>query len=320
MSLTRNSVLIIVISSIIVLVTAFAAYNFIQGATSSITTTSTSSGKVILRLATTTSFDATGLLNALKANFEKQNQNINLTWVAVGTGQAIEIARRGDADLVIVHSPLYEEQFIKDGYGIHGVRIAYNDFIIVGPASDPANVNSTKTVVEAFKKIAEAGAQGRTTFASRADKSGTHTKELEIWKNAGINASGQAWYRETGQGMAQTLRVANNLQGYTLADRATWYTLMSELNLKLVFEGDPTLLNIYRVFLINPTKYPSLHHGEAERFVLFLVSSETQTFIGNYTKGGQKLFNPLFGRLGEVGIQDPYEDQEVAYWKSKLRQ
>jgi len=319
MSITRNSILIIVISLIIVLVTAFTAYNFIQGSTSSITTTSTPSGKVLLRLATTTSFDATGLLNALKANFEKQNPNINLTWVAVGTGQAIEIARRGDADLVIVHSPLYEEQFIKDGYGIHGVRIAYNDFIIVGPASDPANVNSTKTVVDAFKKIAEAGEQGSTTFASRADKSGTHTKELEIWKNAGINASGQAWYKETGQGMAQTLRVANNLQGYTLTDRATWYTLMSELNLKLVFEGDPTLLNIYRVFLINQTKYPSLHHGEAERFVLFLVSPETQTFIGNYTKGGQKLFNPLFGRLGEVGIQDTYEDQEVAYWKSKLR-
>ncbi|MEM3402977.1 MAG: substrate-binding domain-containing protein [Nitrososphaeria archaeon] len=294
--------------------------NFITGTVSSTTTTNTSSEKVLLRLATTTSFDATGLLNALKAKFEDQNPNINLTWVAVGTGQAIEIARRGDVDLVIVHSPRYEEQFLKDGYGVHGVRIAFNDFIIVGPANDPAGLNSTKTVVEAFKRIAEAGAQGKTTFASRADKSGTHTKELEIWKNVGVNASGQGWYKETGQGMAQTLRLANNLQGYTLTDRATWYTLSSELGLKLVFERDPILLNIYRVFLIDPEKYPNLHHSEAERFVLFLVSPETQAFIGNYTKGGQRLFNPLFGRLSEVSIQDPYEDQQVTYWENKLRQ
>jgi len=313
-----------VLTFVAILIAALAVAYVSSSATTSNTmaetATATSAERVILRLATTTSFDATGLLSTLKTKFEKQNPNINVTWVAVGTGQAIEIARRGDVDLVIVHSPPYEEQFIKDGYGIHGVRIAYNEFIIVGPDSDPADVNSTKTVAEAFKKIAEAGAQGSANFVSRADKSGTHTKELEIWKNLGINASGQTWYKETGQGMAQTLRVANNLQGYTLTDRATWNTLMPELNLKLVSEGDPTLLNIYRVFLVNPAKYPNLHHEEAEKFVLFLVSPEGQAFIGNYTKGGQKLFSPLFGRLDEVGIQDPYEDQEVAYWKSKLGQ
>ena len=292
-----------------------------SSSTTKTTTTTTSPTKVILRLATTTSFDATGLLTAMKTIFEKQNSNINLSWVAVGTGQAIQIAKRGDADFVLVHSRPAEEQFIKDGYGIHGVTIAYNDFIIVGPNNDPANVNSTKTAVEAFQKIAAAGVQGKTTFASRGDQSGTNSKELEIWITAGVNASGQAWYKETGQGMSQTLRLANNLQGYTLTDRATWYTLKSELNLKLVFEGDPILLNLYRVFLINPEKFPGLQHTEAEKFVLFLVSPEIQAFIGNYTKGGQKLFKPVFGKLPiELGIFDPYEDQQVGYWMSKLGQ
>ena len=249
------------------------------------TTTSTSTGKVVLRLVT--SFGITDLLSALKTIFERQNPNITLTCDAgvwdpgtwePGTGQVIVKAERGDADFVITNTLPQEEQFIKDGYGIHGVRIAYNDYVIVGPASDPANVNSTKTAVDAFKKIAEAGMQGKTTFVSRADKSGINAKELEIWITAGwkggVNASGQAWYKETGQGMAETLTVANNLQGYTLTDRASYYALKSELNLKIVLEKDPTansLFNIYRVFLINPEKFPNLHHAEAEKFILFLV-------------------------------------------------
>jgi tungstate transport system substrate-binding protein len=255
----------------------------------------------------------------LKTIFEAENPNINLTWVAVGTGQALEIGKRGDADVVLVHARAQEDQFINGSYGIHGITIAYNDFVILGPNDDPAGINSTSTAAEAFKKIADLGTQGKTTFISRGDGSGTQIKELDIWKKAGINVTGQTWYKEVGQGMAQTLRIAENLQGYVLTDRATYYSLMQELSLKLLFEGDPFLLNTYRVMLINPAKFPYVHYAEAHKFVLFLVSPEIQEFIGNYTKGGLKLFNPVFGKTSTIGINDPYEDQEVAYWKSKLQ-
>ena len=286
---------------------------------STTTATSTYTPKVILRLATTTSFDATGLLAALKPFFEAQNPNINLTWVAVGTGQALEIGKRGDADVVLVHARAQEDQFISDGYGIHGITIAYNDFVILGPSNDPAGINSTSTAAEAFKKISELGAQGQAKFVSRGDLSGTHTKEKEIWKKAGVNYTGQPWYVEVGQGMLQTLRMAENLQGYVLTDRATYYSIIQELTLPLLFEKDPILLNPYRVMLINPAKFSYVHYAEAHKFILFLVSPEIQNFIGNYTKGGQKLFNPVFGNTSTIGINDPYEDQEVAYWKSKLQ-
>jgi tungstate transport system substrate-binding protein len=299
------------------------------------TATSTSSGKVVLRLVTTQSFAETGLLSALKTIFEKQNPDIDFTWDSgtweagawePGTGMALGIARRGDADFVITDTLPQEEQFINDGYGIHGVRIAYSDYVIVGPASDPANVNSTKTAVNAFKRISESGMRGKITFMSRADKSAINARELEIWLSTGVNAClpCQAWYRETREGMAQTLTVTNNLQGYTLTDRATYNELKSNLNLKIVFEKDPppmaALYNIYRAILINPEKFPNLHYAEAEKFILFLVSPEIQNFIGNYTKDGQKLLNPLFGKFSELGFQIPYEDQEVTYWRSKLGQ
>ncbi len=270
---------------------------------------------VVLRLATTTSFAETGFLDVIKTAFEKDNAGINLTWVAVGTGQALEIGKRGDADVVLVHSRPQEEQFIKDGYGVHGITIAYNDFLILGPVSDPANASSAKTAAEAFKNIAAANA----TFVSRADKSGTNTKEQSIWKLAGINASGKTWYKEAGQGMAATARMTDNLQGYTLCDRASYLTLQQELKLKIVLEGDPELLNPYRIMLINQTKFPSTHYAEAEKLVLFFVSPKGQELMGNYTKGGNKLFNPIFGKISTIGLIDPYDDNEVAYWKNKLK-
>lgn len=277
---------------------------------------STQKENVVLRLATTTSMSDTELLDKVKIEFEKANPGINLTWVAVGTGQAIEIGKRGDADAVLVHNRAMEQQFIKDGYGVHGVTIAYNDFIVVCPQNDPANLSSAKTVVEAFKKIASANA----TFVSRADKSGTNLMELDIWKNAGVNVTAkQEWYKEAGQGMAATLRMANNLQAYTLCDRATYLSLKQELNLKIVLEGDPQLLNLYRIILINKEKFPNAHYAEAEKLVIFFVSPKGQELMGNYTKGGNKLFNPIFGELGTLGVIDPYEDTEVAYWSNKLR-
>jgi len=273
----------------------------------------------IIRLATTTSVDNTGLLNYLKTYFENENPDINLTWVAVGTGQAIDIGTRGDADVVLCHYRPLEDQFIKDGYGINGVTIAYNDFIIVGPSNDTANVSSANNVVEAFRLIANSGSLGNATFVSRGDGSGTNLKELDIWKAAGLNASNQAWYKETGQGMSQTLTIADNLGAYTLTDRSTYISLTGKLKLKVIYENDPSLLNFYRVIIVNPAKYPNLHSAEAEKFVMFLVSNEGQTLIGNYTKKGQKLFNPAFGKLTQLGVNDTYEDEQVIYWQGKLK-
>lgn len=274
-----------------------------------------------LRIATTTSLDDTGLLDSLKARFEEENPNINLTWVAVGTGQAIEIAKRGDVDLVIVHNRAMENMFIDQGYGIHGVTIAWNDFVIVGPQDDPAGVARAKNAVEAFELIYQKCSLGMALFVSRGDRSGTNLRELEIWRKANLNATGEGWYIETGQGMVNTLRLANEKRAYILTDRATYMAVRDESGfaLKIIFEGDAlNLLNLYRVIIVNPDKFSNLHYEEAEKFVLFLISSEGQELIGKYTKKGQKLFNPAFGILKQLGIDDPYEEEEVAYWKNKL--
>ncbi|MBC7091692.1 MAG: substrate-binding domain-containing protein [Nitrososphaeria archaeon] len=281
--------------------------------------TTQAGGKVILRIATTTSLDATGLLNALKDRFEQKYPNVNVTWVAVGTGQAIEIGKRGDADLIIVHNRPIEDQFLQGGYGVHGITFAQNDFVILGPESDPVNVNSSKDVVEAFERIYQAGEAGKAVFVSRGDRSGTNLKELDIWKAAGLNATGKAWYVEAGQGMGQTLIMANEKQAYTLCDRSTFTSMKESVSLKILFEGDQRLMNFYRAILVNPEKFPHVEYDVAEKFVLFLVSEEGQNLIGNYKKGGQRLFNPIFGKIGLFGVNDPYESSQVEYWRSRLK-
>lgn len=274
----------------------------------------------VLRLATTTSVDNTGLLSYLKSHFEAKYRGINLTWVSVGTGQAIEIGKRGDADVILVHNRALEDQFIEEGYGMHGVTIAYNDFVVVGPIEDPANVMGAKSVVEAFQRIFNAGEAGKTLFISRGDASGTHLRELEIWNKTKLIVEGKQWYRETGSSMAATLRVTNQLQGYTITDRGTWLSMEGELSdLKILFENDPFLLNLYRIMLINPEKYQSINYDAAEKLVLFLTSSDGQNLIGNYTKNGLVLFNPVFEKLKELGFYDSYEDEQVAYWGGKLK-
>jgi tungstate transport system substrate-binding protein len=277
---------------------------------------------VNLKIATTTSLNDTGLLDALKAQFSKENPYINVTWVAVGTGQAIEIGKRGDVDLVLVHSRTLEDQFINGSYGVHGITIAWNDYVILGSQDDPANATSANSAIEAFKAIYDAGSSGQALFVSRADGSGTNVKEKDLWKKAKVNATGEAWYIESGSGMAATLRMANEKQAYTLSDRATYLALRDEqgFDLTICFEGDgKNLLNTYRAILVNPDMFPNLHYKEAEKYVLFLVSSEGQQLIDGYTKNGQKLFNSAFGKLDQLGINDPYEDNEVAYWTAKLQ-
>jgi len=277
---------------------------------------------VNLRIATTTSLNDTGLLDAIKAQFESENPYINVTWVAVGTGQAIEIGKRGDVDLVLVHSRAVEDQFINDGYGVHGITWAWNDYIIVGPDGDPANISSAANAIEAFDEIYDAGSLGLALFISRGDRSGTNNKEKDLWKKAGVNATGKDWYLESGQGMAATLRMSNEEQAYTLSDRATYLAVRDEsgFTLMICFEGDgKNLLNTYRAILVSPEMFPNTHYSEAEKYVLFLISSEGQQLIDDYTKNGQKLFNSAYGKLSQLGIDDPYEENEVAYWTGRLQ-
>ena len=277
---------------------------------------------VVLRIATTTSLDATGLLDAVKKSFQAKYPWINVTWVAVGTGQAVEIGKRGDADLIIVHNRDLENQFIAQGYGVHGITFAYNDFVLLGPPDDPAGIRGATGAVDAFKKIYAAAESGKTVFVSRGDKSGTNLRELEIWSLTGLDPKGKPWYKETGQGMAQTLMVADQLNAYTLSDRSTFLAFKDKIHLVILNEGDPKYLNLYRAILLNPQKYPHVHYNESLLYVTFLVSPEGQNLIGTYTKGGAKLFNVCFGNLTNLGVYDPYEydaiSGQVVFYRSLI--
>jgi len=277
-------------------------------------------GSKILRIATTTSLDATGLLGVLKHEFEKRNPGVSVTWVALGTGQALEVARRGDADLVLTHDRPLEDEFIKQGYGVHGVSFACNEFVVVGPPEDPAGVSGARDVLEVFRRISEAGERGEAVFVSRGDKSGTHVRELRIWSETGVDPRSRPWYMETGQGMAQTLMVADQLRGYTLVDSSTYTKFKERVGLRVLFRGDARLLNVYRAILVNPELFPWVNHQLAFEFTRFLVSLEGQRIVAEYEIGGVRPFQACFGKLGELGVHDPYEEEQVAYWLSKLRE
>jgi tungstate transport system substrate-binding protein len=209
--------------------------------------------------------------------------------VALGTGQALDMARRGDADVVFVHDKAAEEKFISEGFGVKRQEVMYNDFVVVGPPSDPAKLLGSEAI-EAFKKIAAAGAP----FVSRGDQSGTHKKELDLWKKAGADPAGQAWYINAGQGMGETARIASEKRAYTLIDRGTYLALRKTLDLGVVSEGAKDLLNTYRVIVVNPERHPSVHVEAARRFAEWLVTPETQKLIGEFgrDKYGQPLFVP----------------------------
>lgn len=240
-------------------------------------------------LATTTSTQDTGLLDVLVPAFEKK-YNVSVKTVAVGTGEAIEMGKRGDADVVLVHARSSEDAFVASGYGVNRKDVMYNEFFLVGPADDPAGVAETKTAVEAFKKIAEEKA----AFISRGDNSGTHKKELSIWSKCQLSPSGQTdtWYTEAGQGMGATLTMANEMNAYTLVDSGTWYAFMDKVDLKIVAQGDTALFNPYGVIAVNPEKYPNIHYNAAMAFINFITSEEGQKIIGDYRKNGHQLFIP----------------------------
>jgi tungstate transport system substrate-binding protein len=238
-------------------------------------------------LSTTTSTQDSGLLDVLIPIFEK-NTGYFVKTIAVGSGQAMAMGQKGEADVLLVHSPAAEKKFVDDGYGINRRIIMHNDFIIVGPPGDSAKIKGLKLASEAFKKIASA----QTLFLSRSDKSGTHVKEMDIWKAAGIKPEGEKWYQQTGLGMGQTLNVTAEKKGYTLADRGTYLALKKNLGLDILVEGDAILLNVYHVIEVNPAKWPKVNAAGGKAFADFMVSKDTQEIIRTF--GVEKFGSPLF--------------------------
>jgi tungstate transport system substrate-binding protein len=249
-----------------------------------------------LILATTTSTQDTGLLDVLIPIFEKKTGYFVKT-IAVGSGQAMTMGQKGEADVLLVHSPAAEKKFMEDGFGVSRRLVMHNDFVIVGPSDDPAKIKGLKSAGEAFKKMAAAQA----LFISRGDNSGTHAKEKDVWKVAGSKYEGEKWYQQTGLGMGQTLNVAAEKKGYTLADRGTYLALAKTLNLGVLVEGDAVLLNIYHVMEVNPQKWPKVNIAAAKAFADFMVSKETQDIVKTYgvDKYGSPLFFPDAGKKVE---------------------
>ena len=239
-----------------------------------------------LRMATTTSTENSGLLAELLPPFEDR-YNVLIDVIAVGTGQALELGRNGDVDMVMVHAPSLEREFVDQGYGVERVGFMYNDFVILGPAADPAGIAGSESATQAFQRLATADA----TFISRGDNSGTHTKERAIWSEAAIEPGGE-WYREAGQGMGAVITIADNEQAYTLADRGTFLAYRSDIDLAVVVEGDPILFNPYAMIAVNPERHPHVQRDLAQELIDFIVSEEGQEIIGNYRVSGEQLFTP----------------------------
>jgi tungstate transport system substrate-binding protein len=238
-------------------------------------------------LATTTSTQDSGLLDVLLPAFEKKTGYFVKT-ISVGSGQAMTMGQKGEADVLLVHSPTAEKKFMEEGFGVDRKLVMHNDFIILGPAEDPAGTKGMKSAAEAFKKIAASGS----VFISRGDNSGTHSKEKDVWKVAGVPYEGEKWYQQTGLGMGQTLNVAAEKKGYVLADRGTYLALAKTLKLAILVEGDAVLLNIYHVIEVNPAKWPKVNSPGAKAFADFMVSKETQDTIRTF--GVDKFGSPLF--------------------------
>jgi len=247
-------------------------------------------------LATTTSTQDSGLLDVLLPIFEKKTGYFVKT-IAVGSGQAMAMGQKGEADVLLVHSPAAEKKFITEGYGINRRLIMHNDYIIVGSSEDQAKLKGIKSSSESFKKIASA----KILFLSRGDNSGTHSKEKEIWKASGINPEGEKWYQQTGLGMGQTLNITAEKKGYTLADRGTYLALKKNLGLDILVEGDAILLNIYHVIEVNPAKWPKVNSAGGKAFADFMVSKEVQNIIKTFgvDKFGSALFFPDVGKKEE---------------------
>jgi len=249
-----------------------------------------------LILATTTSTQDSGLLDVLVPMFQDQ-YGYTVKTVAVGSGQAIQQASNGDADVVLVHSPAAELKMVDAGDGIERTLVMHNDFIIVGPKDDPAGVAAAKTTNDAMQAIATKGAQ----FVSRGDNSGTNALELKLWAAIKVTPKGQPWYEESGQGMGATLQIANQKNAYTISDRATFLAQKSKLSLQILFQRDKALLNVYHVIVVNPAKHPNINVAAARAFAAFMVRPDVQAVIGEFGRAsaGEALF------IADAGKPDP---------------
>ena len=271
MALTRRALLAAVAASVsLAAVTAAAQEKFIT-------------------VASTTSTEQSGLFKHILPEFAKKT-GVQVRVVALGTGQALDVGRRGDADVVFVHDKPAEEKFIAEGSGVERKEVMYNDFVLIGPKSDPAKIAGGKDIVAALKQVKAAQAP----FVSRGDKSGTHAAELRYWKDAGIDIAADKgpWYKETGSGMGPALNTASSMNAYVLADRGTWLSFKNRGELAILVEGDPRLFNQYGVILVNPAKYPHVKKAEGQAFIDWLVSSEGQQSIASYKIEGEQLFFP----------------------------
>lgn len=240
-----------------------------------------------LILSTTTSTADSGLLDYILPDFEEQT-GIEVDVIAVGTGQALEMGRAGDADVVLVHARELEDAFVAEGHGTERYDVMYNDFVVIGPSADPAGIGGMESAAEAFTTIAEAEAP----FISRGDESGTHTKELSVWEAAGLEPSGD-WYQSAGQGMGAVITLAEEQEGYTLADRATYLARVAEgSQLEVLVEGDPVLFNPYGVIPVDPETHPGVNYEAAQQFADWLTSLETQELIASFEVNGNQLFIP----------------------------
>ena len=246
-----------------------------------------------ITVASTTSTEQSGLFKHLLPAFE-QKTGIQVRVVALGTGQSLDMGKRGDADVVFVHARPLEEKFVAEGYGVKRFEVMYNDFVLVGPKSDPARVGGGKDIVAALRKIKAAQAP----FASRGDKSGTHFAELELWKAAGIDIAKDKgpWYRDTGSGMGPTLNTASGMNAYALTDRGTWLSFKNRGELVISVEGDQRLFNQYGVILVSPAKHPHVKKDMGQAFIDWVISPEGQKSIADYKIGGEQLFFPNAGR------------------------
>jgi tungstate transport system substrate-binding protein len=248
-----------------------------------------------ITVASTTSTEQSGLFGYLLPIFE-QKTGIEVRVVALGTGQALDLGRRGDADVVFVHARSAEQEFLREGHGVQRFPVMYNDFVVIGPQRDPANIAGSQDTLEAFRRIKNAGAP----FVSRGDRSGTHIAELNLWTMAGIDIAQEKgpWYRETGQGMGPALNTASSMNAYLLADRATWLAFRNRGRLAILVAGDKRLMNQYGVMLVNPEKHPSVKRADGQAFIDWVVSPEGQTAIAGYKIGGEQLFFPNAGEPG----------------------
>jgi tungstate transport system substrate-binding protein len=248
-----------------------------------------------ITVASTTSTEQSGLFGFLLPIFENE-AGIKVRVVALGTGQALDLARRGDADVVFVHAKAAEEKFLAEGEGVKRYPVMFNDFVLIGPKSDPARIAGGKDIIEALKKIQTTQAP----FVSRGDKSGTHMAELDLWKTSGIDlekAKGP-WYRDTGQGMGPALNTASSMNAYILADRGTWLAFKNRGDLAILVEGDKRLYNQYGVMLVNPVKHPTVKKDLGQTFVDWVISPAGQKAIADYKIDGEQLFFPNAGQSG----------------------